>query len=647
MNKVITAILFLLLALPIKAQEEFVVRGFLKDTSHHYFYPSVNFQRSMFYYFQGNFVTPTDRDRRVFFHTFRVDSVISGSFYFFDNEIQKTPFSITLALINEAVVLYSRAYYTLQIRRFPYTNFFYVDNLSQISPNEKILNRLAERSERHQRNIDILTNGTLSERREILGWLPRDFRYIPYILPYMTSKDSVRYNEYSMCCCSFGEWIREGVSLYSDILYRNLNRISVFSLPDRATTDSIGWHKWYESLLSEKNRFPYIEYAVSQSQIIANSARSFWIDTSNRTIHFREDGYRSDIYTLNVDTDELTGKPMQRCSMDSPKNTNYSIQNNEMARFTGRGLADARSRGIGLWQLNNGIFCQINWSNPIQLSLRYDHWLGEHTFPHLIVHIGDDFFVFSSQNPNYYNRLKAGKINRNGEWVIEPKILYKKDFAISWAGPPDINAFSFYQSNKNATTLVFTDRTHGRSSETANESTGAVIVYRVNENLEITNSVVLTMEFPHRNYRFFRTKLLKNNNIYLLLAQTYGRDANRQLFYRLLNSDLTPKTDFISLSSSFNQNWHADAITSILEVRAITTSEGFLISWNDNDVSEHITRSVLIDKSGRQSNIINISNQRVRQIFSIEFDKNTVDIFLINADRVLIRKRIDKSEFGL
>jgi len=114
---------------------------------------------------------------------------------------------------------------------------------------------------------------------------------------------------------------------------------------------------------------------------------------------------------------------------------------------------------------------------------------------------------------------------------------------------------------------------------------------------------------------------------------------NRRLFYKLLNSDLTPKTDFIRLSNWLNQS---------LVAKPTATSEGFLISWNDNDLSENLTRSVLIDAtSGRQSDIINISNQRISDIFNVEFDENNVDIFIVDTDGNLIRKRIDKSEFGL
>ena len=73
-----------------------------------------------------------------------------------------------------------------------------------------------------------------------------------------------------------------------------------------------------------------------------------------------------------------------------------------------------------------------------------------------------------------------------------------------------------------------------------------------------------------------------------------------------------------------------------------------MISWVDNDIAEGGLRSVLINKSGKQSNIINITNQSIDKIYNVEFDRNNVDIFLFNQeDKSLIRKRINKKEYGL
>jgi hypothetical protein len=236
--------------------------------------------------------------------------------------------------------------------------------------------------------------------------------------------------------------------------------------------------------------------------------------------------------------------------------------------------------------------------------------------------------------------LKAGKINRKGEWIIKPKNLYKKLRESYVGNVSDIGTFSFFQSDENETTFAFSDRTYGRKSYSANEKdTDAIIIYKLNANLEVQDSVILTIDFPRFDYSFSETHLLKKDSTYLLLAQT-GSNNNNQLYYRLLDSELTPKTDFLKL---------ADCLNSYNSVsKPILTTEGFMISWIDNDLSEGILRSVLIDKSGKQSDIINITNQKTDNIYNVEFDTNNVDIYLFNNDeKTLIRKRIDKKEYGL
>jgi len=203
--------------------------------------------------------------------------------------------------------------------------------------------------------------------------------------------------------------------------------------------------------------------------------------------------------------------------------------------------------------------------------------------------------------------------------MIKPKNIYKSTLN-TWL----ISGLSFCQSNKNETTLAFVDITRS--------DTSAIIVYKINENLEIKDSVLL------QDYqRFTDTYILKKDQTYLLVAKSYQYRDTVELFYRLLNKDLTPKTDFVKLSSHIN----------LLE-KPILTSEGFMLSWIDNDLSESVLRSVLIDKSGKQSNIINISNQKIDDIYNVEFDTNNVDIYLYNRDeQTLIRKRIGKKEYGL
>ena len=655
MKKIITSILLIFLAFSSKAQEEFVVHGFLGTPS---ILPSRNFQRSMFCYFQGNYVISRNFSGHIF-SIFRVESVMSGTFYDYNNEVKQPPFNIAVGLINEAVVLDFQQHYTLQVRRFPHTNYFYVDNLSQVYPNTRDLRRrLAEHNRRHQQNIHTLTNGTLYERRELLEKLQghhyssryNDFRYIPYLLPYMTSKDSVAYYGVfnwtaitSTGQTTGGADYFESKGLYSDFLHNYFWSIRLFlpfALPDRMTTDSIGWHKWYENLLSQKICFVFVEYAESQREIIGNLSvrirnpgisyvvygiHYFIPDIPNRVIYF---GSAWMNYVLNIDTNELT----QTRELPGHRffaNDNFSIQNNEVPRYN-------FDEGINLYRLNNGVFHrQVDELIPLSFSLGFEN---------VIIHSDNDFLVFFArefrelefQRPDRYAYLKAGKINRKGEWIIEPKILYR-DIRPS-NGNFNIHAFSFYQSDKNNTTFAFADRINSEIEENA----GAIFVYRVNANLEKTDSVMFTMEFPHLNYHFTQTRLLKKDSTYLLLVYSTNSNHSVRLHYILLNNDLTPKTDFISLSNHSSRDSGANAIAA-----SVSTSNGFLISWNDNDLAEHVTRSVLIDTSGNQSEIINISNQRIRNIFNIEFDENNVDIFIVDTDGNLIRKRIHKSEFGL
>jgi len=332
-----------------------------------------------------------------------------------------------------------------------------------------------------------------------------------------------------------------------------------------------------------------------------------------------------------MDTDEIDiGRYPPNCNALG-LNNNYSIKNYEVPEY--------RSNGIHLYTLTDNVFCRQD-DKIIPLNLRYNETgSGYSTYPNLIVHNDKDFFVFTSQNPDGYNCLKAGKINREGKWIIEPKNLYKKEIESYVSDVRDIGAFSFHQSHKDETVFVFSDRTFGRKSFSAREQyTDAIIVYKINANLEVKDSTILTMNFPRFDYQFEKTHLLKKDKTYLLLAEARHNNGY-QLYYVLLNDDLTPKTDFIKLSN--NRNWR-------LVAKPTLTSEGFMISWVDNDLSENVVRSVIIDKSGKQSNIINITNHKIDDIYNVEFDKNNVEIYLSNMEeKMLIRKRVDKKEYGL
>ncbi|MCL2028706.1 MAG: energy transducer TonB, partial [Bacteroidales bacterium] len=353
----------------------------------------------------------------------------------------------------------------------------------------------------------------------------------------------------------------------------------------------------------------------------------------------------------NIDTETLSqNETSTRCEGHSffPFYENYSIQvyrNDaipflEIPRYSHRTYTDAPPEGIELFTMTESGLCKWRLKKDIPLKLEIEKSNRFARTP-LTIHKGDDFLMFWSDNPDGHNYLRAGRVNREGEWVIEPKNLYKKPLKNSVGDNGDICNFSFFQSDTNETTLVFSDRSYGKQSYNSSERYGdAIIVYKLNENLEITDSVVLTIDFPHFGYRFFRTHLLKKDSIYLLLAEV-RHNGRHQLYYRLLNEDLTPKTDFVKLANECVGSHRVIG-------NPILTSEGFMMSWVDHDLSENVVRSIIIEPSGRQSNTINITNHKVDQIHNVEFDQNTVDIYLFSREeKSLIRKRINKREYGL
>jgi len=638
-KKILLGLIALLFVVSVKSQETLVVRGFLEPPT---IRVSGNFQRSMFCYFNGGFITQRFNE----FSVFRVDSVISGSFPNFNNEINQTPFNISLTLINETVVLEYRQYYTLQINQFPHTNYFYIKTINQVFNYEKHLERVAEFHKNHQRNIDILTNGTLQERRDFLELERRtaritqyrDFRYIPYVLPYMTSTDSVvviwELHGHNYETGEIHRWQDKHWQLYSDFLRSYLNNLLPFRLPDIAT-DSIGWHRWYDSIISLQNCFQYVTYASSQHKTIVEALRlNYFIpDIPNRVIHFMAN---SMAYTLNIDTDKLTEHSIPRNRFPPIPtffSSNRSLQNGETPFFSN---SAAHGGEIRLAKLNNGLFCALNSIIPLTTCE-----FGNRRNDAGIVHSGNDFLIFWSDNPDGYNSLRAGKINRSGEWLIGPKNLYTKQWNNGARNNDEITSFSFSQSNKDELTIAFTDRTFGRTSFSARENCeNAILIYRINKNLEVTDSTVLTMGRQFSAYEFQKVHLLRKDNVYLLLLEVRRRN-DRQLYYKLLNENLTPKTDFIKLSDFIGTDGFIVNVAS-----PILTSEGFMITWVDNNISENVLRSVLIDTSGRQSDIINITNQRVDRIFNVKFDDNHVDIYLFSRNEgALVRKRINTKEY--
>jgi len=285
MKKTITMIALILLVFSSKAQETFVVRGYLDSPKNEV---SINFHKNMFCYLNGDFIISKRSEFMsigYYFYTFKVDSVISGLFMDFDNEVSKPPFNIMVGLINECIILDCQQDYTLRIKQFPNTNYYYIDSLSQVFPNEKYSNKLTEYHKDYQQNIDILTKGSLQERHDFLDKIRiydytdkyKDYRYIQYIIPYMASQDSIINYEYTSWDGIDengkgigGTYKYEVKGLYSEYLYEYLDYLVPFKLPEK-TTDSIGWYKWYESFFSKKDCFPLVKYAKSQHKEIINA----------------------------------------------------------------------------------------------------------------------------------------------------------------------------------------------------------------------------------------------------------------------------------------------------------------------------------------------------------------------------------------
>ena len=135
MNKVIIGVIVIFFALSSNAQETLIVRGYLESPNTRI---SINLQKNMFCYLKGDYIMPGHNS----FCKFKVDSVISGSFLNFKNEINKPPFTIMVGLINECTILDYRQNYTLRIKQFPHTNYYYIDSLSQVFSNEKYSDKL-------------------------------------------------------------------------------------------------------------------------------------------------------------------------------------------------------------------------------------------------------------------------------------------------------------------------------------------------------------------------------------------------------------------------------------------------------------------------------------------------------------------------
>ncbi len=618
MNRIITIIALVLLAFSSNAQETFIVRGHFRNFIKYKY--SDNFQINMLCYLKGNAVLGS-------MNQFEVDSVLNGSFIGFNNEIRQVPFSIPLYLINETSILdylNHKQTYILKINQVPHTNYYYIDSLKNVFSDDNHQDKLEKYYNEFQQNVDTLISGTSQGKYNILNKFYQsrfspfdDFRYIPFLLPLMTTKDTI----VSQVIPTAGNPY-EQKELFADFLRDYLIHIMPSPITLK-TNDSIGWHDWYNNLLSRECFVP-IKYAQSEHKTLTeNSPFPYLFIPSTKRIL-----YLTNRHFWDVKKERMIEMPnLKDCETPSTYST---FHKNEIAYRSGNNIAMAA--------LTNCVFCLQK--EKIQLNLGFD-WIDDFW----ITHHNDDFLVFypdginedSVQTRKCSSILKVGKINRKSEWIIPPKNIYKSFPYEDWCTNKSIRVLSLYQSPKNEITLAFADKIDIKSSITESAYTNTIVICKLNKDLEITNSVTYPTDFKCLRYsRFSKIYLLKNEKSYLLLL--HG-GMGSPLYYRVLNDDLTPITDFILLANEV----HYDDL-----VKPNSTSEGFLISWIDNEFSDNIVRSVLIDKLGIQSNIINITNQKTHKIYTTEFDKKRVDIYLFNRDeKTLIRKRINKREYEL
>jgi len=640
MNKIIVIVIAsLIITLPIKAQEKLIIKGKI-DIARNTI--SDNFKRNILCYLKGN----ADIEGFTWFYEVEVDSVISGSFLDLSNEIKKTPFKIPVLFINETQFLKRSEKCILEIKQFPYSEYYYIDSLKNVFPNEKHLDELTQYKETYLQNTKILTQGTSQEKYNILSgifkspnWLSKNYRYIPYFIPFMTSKDSIVVDGIEVWdgYDSLGNMFGGGRSykekqLFSSFLNNYLRNILPPATLPKETTDSVGWHEWYDNLFLKNKCFHPIKYAPSNNEIITNETSyiSYFItNTANRKIYIAADYNKS--YYLDINTDKSVRKTYSKNYQTPYISSPYSIKKNEIVYTLGN--------KISLCSLLDG----INWEQNIDIPFPKENF-GSSWHSYLndqlgVKHVNHDFLVFypsaivedSTDKCNYY--LKEGRLNQNGEWVTVPKNLYKSSYTGSCANG-NMDVLTICQSPKNEIAIAFSDKINLYSSISDKEYTNAIVVCILNSKLDIIKKVMLPTDFQAFNYTSFESlDLLKNGKTFLVVTR-----IGSKLYYLVMNNDLKIKTDFIQLADSsprFSEN-------------IILTSEGFMISWVDNDLLEDVVRSVIIDKTGKQSNIINITNHKIDKLYNVESDKKNVDIYLFsNDEKKIIRKRINKKEFGL
>ena len=239
MHRIILMIFLLISSSFTNAQEtKLIVKGFIKSGNQ--IRLSKIFSQNLFCFKKGDYVLPwLDR-----FDVFQVDSVISGIFQNSIGEQCKVPFNLTLGRINECTVLDYNTTLTLNIKQFPNTNYYYIDSIVQVFPNEHYAEKIESYRKQHERIIEIFKKGTNQEKTNALDGTKEsnygsnsDYRYIKYLIPYLNKKDSIL--DYSLLCWDGVDKNGNGIGgtdtiyekkLFSDYLWNYIHKLP-FDIP--------------------------------------------------------------------------------------------------------------------------------------------------------------------------------------------------------------------------------------------------------------------------------------------------------------------------------------------------------------------------------------------------------------------------------
>jgi hypothetical protein len=568
-----------------------------------------------------------------------VDSVLSNSVLNYNQQAQIPPFKIQIGLINKATILDVNQEYTLSLKQIPNSTYYYIENLDQVLSGNFDTTKLGLYKINHTKNIDILTNGTFQERRNLIDSINssrykrqyNDYRYLPYLMSYMNTNDTI--TNYSYLAWDnvdqSGNMVSGGIDtvrekeLYSRFLQKYVAENVPFALPNQST-DSIEWHQWFDSISSLSDCFAKVKYSTGEFKYITDAK---WIgyfiqDPVKNTIYFRS-GKKGYALKFKIDSLAKMEYPENR-QLFSDYKSFYASNNHEIPRY------NDYLKGIELYHLENEFFTKRE-ELLIPIDLTFQKYSGSfQEYPNIIAPLGDNFLIITSQNPDGFNSINASVIDRNGNKVVEEKKIYQK-ISKSYAGKVDeLNSISFLQ-NKDEVIISFSDESFGPEPNKVGEySDVAAIVYKLDEGLNVKDSAIFPVSFPAFDYRITQTHIIQGQQSFLLLNKVTHNDGY-QLFYKIISHDLSEKTEFIKLSDDLNGDLYA---------KPIVTSDGYIISWVGNDLTENLLRSVLINEKGIQAEPINVANGMFEEIYNIAFDSNHIDIYFLDKnEESLVRKR--------